>query len=116
MSGCGEERALDGRLIFAGIRVRLGISWAPAGSIVALLNQRTKTFNVRGPGMDAAVAVSDAAYGGQTILTQAVWDMVCAAPSICVLSRACLRKAPEDSCRPSQSQSAAYMCCAEACC
>ena len=76
MKGCGEQRASDGRLLFAGLRVRLGVSWAPTGSIVALLNQRTKTHNVRGPGMDAAVAVSDAAWGGQTILTHTVWQMV----------------------------------------
>jgi hypothetical protein len=76
MPECGEQRSSDGRLLFAGIRVRLGIFWAPTGSIIALLNQRTKTFNVHGPGMDAAVALSDSAHGGQTVLTQRVWELV----------------------------------------
>jgi hypothetical protein len=82
-----EELAMDncqqiwdttnGKLLFAGIRVRMGIFWAVAGSIVALSNNDTATFDVRGPGMDAAVALSEAAHGGQTVLTDKVWKKVC---------------------------------------
>ena len=72
LPGCAEERDANGRRRFAGLRVRLGISWAAAGSVVALYNKRSKTFQMRGPSMDVAVAVSDAANGGQTILTHHV--------------------------------------------
>jgi hypothetical protein len=76
MPNCGEVRSPDGRLIFAGIRVRMGIFWAKPGSIVALVNPQSRTFTVRGPGMNGAVAVSEAAHGGQTILTREVWKLV----------------------------------------
>lgn len=77
MENCHEIREHgDGRLLFAGIRVRMGIFWAEAGSVVALINNDTGTFDVRGPGMDAAVTVSDSAYGGQTVLTEKVYTQV----------------------------------------
>jgi hypothetical protein len=76
MPNCGEVRSPDGRLIFAGIRVRMGIFWAKPGSIVALVNPQSRTLTVRGPGMNGAVAVSDAAHGGQIVLTREVWDLV----------------------------------------
>lgn len=77
MENCQEIREPgDNRLLFAGIRVRMGISWAEEGSIVALVNNETGTFDVRGPGMDAAVSVSDSAYGGQTVLTKTVYNQV----------------------------------------
>jgi hypothetical protein len=78
LESCHEIREPgDGRLLYAGLRVRIGIVWAEPGSIVALVNNETSSFDVRGPGMDAAVAVSDAAYGGQTVLTEAVYCRVC---------------------------------------
>lgn len=77
MENCHEIRERgDERLLFAGIRVRMGIFWAAPGSIVTLVNNETSTFDVRGPGMDAAISVSDAAYGGQTVLTGVVYRKV----------------------------------------
>eukprot|EP00892_Ulva_mutabilis_P010800 jgi/Ulvmu1/8092/UM004_0331.1 len=76
MKDCNEIYDEDDRLLFAGVRVRLGIYWAAHGSVVALLNKGTSTFNLRGPGMDAAVAISDSAHGGQTVLTAEVVDRV----------------------------------------
>lgn len=76
MRDCGERRAADGRLLFAGLRVRMAAFWAAPGSVVALLNPQSRTLTLRGPGMDAAVAVSDAAAGGQVLITRAVWQRV----------------------------------------
>jgi hypothetical protein len=91
MENCHEIREPgDGRLLFAGLRVRMGIFWAEPGSIVALVNKETSWFDVRGPGMDAAVAVSDAAYGGQTVLTEEVYCQVCSTPRmhlLCVVAQ-----------------------------
>lgn len=76
MNDCNKIYDSDDRLLFAGIRVRLGVYWAAQGTVVALLNKGTSTFNLRGPGMDTAVAISDSAHGGQSVLTQEVWDRV----------------------------------------
>lgn len=77
MTGCEEKYDEHGRLLFAGIRVRLGLYWASEGSVVVLFNEGTSTYNVQGPGMDAAVTVSDSAHGGQTVVTGDVWNQVC---------------------------------------
>lgn len=76
MHSCHEIHDEDGRRLFAGIRVRLGLYWAAEGSVVALFNNGTSTFNIQGPGMDAAVTISDLANGGQTIMTSEVWNRV----------------------------------------
>ena len=72
LPGCAETRDALGARQFGGLRVRLGVSWADNGDVIALYNKRTKTYQMRGPGMDMAVAVSDAASGGQTIVTNVV--------------------------------------------
>lgn len=77
MKGCHAILNEEGRTLFAGIRVRLGLYWAAKGSVVALLNAGTSTYNIQGPGMDAAVAISDSAHGGQSVMTADVWNRVC---------------------------------------
>lgn len=76
MKDCEEIRDDDHRLLFAGVRVRLGMYWADQGTVVALRNKGTSTYNIRGPGMDTAVAISDSVHGGQSVFTAEVWDKV----------------------------------------
>jgi len=77
MKGCEEKHDEHGQLVFAGIRVRLGLHWASEGSVVVLFNEGTSTYNIQGPGMDAAVTISDSAHGGQSVMTGDVWNRVC---------------------------------------
>lgn len=76
MKGCNGILDDNNNLLFAGIRVRVGIFWASPGMVIALVQKRTKTYQVTGQGMSMAIAVSDAAHGGQIVMSHEAWMMV----------------------------------------
>lgn len=55
--------------MFIGPRVRMGVHWAEAG-IVVKDHEHTKHKHFEGPSYEMAVAVGDAASGGQIVMTK----------------------------------------------
>jgi len=68
-----EELDSDKNPIFRGVRVRMGIHSGRAQSRINPTHHRTDYY---GPVVDRANRVSDAAHGGQIIITQECWDEI----------------------------------------
>lgn len=60
----------DGSVLFAGPRVRMGLHWAREGTVAVRLHNLTRHKVFAGPAVQIALDVSDAAHGGQILLTE----------------------------------------------
>jgi hypothetical protein len=60
----------DGEILFAGPRVRMGIHYAREGTVAVRLHNLTRHKVYAGPAVQIALDVSEAANGGQIVLTE----------------------------------------------
>jgi hypothetical protein len=74
LPGWGRTFSPDGKLMMQGPRIRIGIHLAATGEWGRKLHTITKGFLFFGPAYSIANTISDAANGGQTLVTRAVCD------------------------------------------
>lgn len=60
----------DGRALFAGPRVRMGLHWAREGTVAMRFHNLTRHKVFAGPAIQITMDVSEAANGGQILLTE----------------------------------------------
>lgn len=70
---CHTARDKLGRVIFRGPRVRMGIHWAQSHLIQRRVHPMTQHTVFEGPAFDTTKEVSDAANGGQILMTHEAW-------------------------------------------
>ncbi|KAL3147560.1 hypothetical protein ABBQ38_014613 [Trebouxia sp. C0009 RCD-2024] len=73
LPACGQEKDDKGEKVFRGPRVRMGIHWAVEGTVANRLHLVTKHRVFSGPGFALAQELSDAADGGQVLLSHDAW-------------------------------------------
>ncbi|KAK9829405.1 hypothetical protein WJX72_005653 [[Myrmecia] bisecta] len=73
LPSCKEVTSSDGEVIYKGPRVRIGIHWAAEGTIAQRLHQLTRHRVFSGPGFQVTFELSDAASGGQVLMTHEAW-------------------------------------------
>ncbi|KAL4419982.1 hypothetical protein ABPG75_007080 [Micractinium tetrahymenae] len=73
LGSCREAKAPDGSLVFRGPRIRMGVHWAAEGTVVQRLHQITKHRVFTGPAFQVARELSEAAQGGQVLLSHEGW-------------------------------------------
>ncbi|PSC75196.1 Helicase sen1 [Micractinium conductrix] len=73
LGSCREVKAPDGTLVYRGPRIRMGIHWASKGTVVQRLHQITKHRVFTGPAFQVARELSEAAQGGQVLLSHEGW-------------------------------------------
>jgi len=68
-----EEWGNDDQVIFRGLRVRMGIHYGSPRMMQDALTRKVEFF---GPVVNAAARITSVAYGGQILLSQAIYDKV----------------------------------------
>ena len=74
LPGWGSVTNAEGDVMLRGPRVRIGIHLAVCGEWVRYTHRLTRQHIFNGPGYDIAAVISDAANGGQTLLTRVALD------------------------------------------
>jgi class 3 adenylate cyclase len=74
LPGWGVVTNAEGDVMLRGPRVRIGIHLAVCGEWVRYTHRLTRQHIFNGPGYDIAAVISDAANGGQTLITRATLD------------------------------------------
>ena len=74
LPGWGSITNTEGDVMLRGPRVRIGIHLAACGEWVRYTHRLTRQHIFHGPGYDIAAVISDAANGGQTLLTRVTLD------------------------------------------
>ena len=74
LPGWGVVRNVAGDVMLCGPRIRIGIHRALCGEWVRYTHKLTRQHIFHGPGYDIAATISDAAHGGQVLLTRAALD------------------------------------------
>jgi class 3 adenylate cyclase len=73
MKGALRESTPDGKPVFNGIRIRMGIH---TGETECKRNPTTRRMDYYGPVVNRSARVSDAGHGGQIVMTQEVYDIL----------------------------------------
>lgn len=63
----------QGRVLFNGPRVRMGIHWASADTFIIAEHPETELKVFKGRGWELAHEVGDIGWGGQVLLTEQAW-------------------------------------------
>jgi class 3 adenylate cyclase len=74
LPGWGSVTNMEGDVMLRGPRVRIGVHLALCGEWVRYTHRLTRQHIFNGPGYDIAAVISDAANGGQTLLTRVTLD------------------------------------------
>jgi hypothetical protein len=74
LPGWGTVLNAEGDVMLRGPRIRIGIHLAACGEWARDTHRLTRQHIFNGPGYDIAQVISDAANGGQTVLTRAALD------------------------------------------
>lgn len=61
-------------MLFAGPRVRMGLHFARSGTVAVRLHNLTRHKVFAGPAVQIALDVSEAANGGQILLSEVGWQ------------------------------------------
>jgi class 3 adenylate cyclase len=70
LNACKLTRGADGSVLFAGPRVRMGLHWAREGTVAVRLHSVTRHKVFAGPAVQVALDISEAAHGGQILLSE----------------------------------------------
>lgn len=70
---CKPVTSPSGELLSRGPLVRMGINWATEDVVVHKIHTASRSHAFSGPGLIVCQEVSDAANGGQVIITQEAW-------------------------------------------
>jgi len=70
LPSCGEGRDSNGKLVFAGPRVRMGIHIAKEGTFAIFRHHLTKHVQFNGPAVKLAAKIGDSAAGGQIVMSE----------------------------------------------
>eukprot|EP00879_Flechtneria_rotunda_P023949 GHRR01025369.1.p1 GENE.GHRR01025369.1~~GHRR01025369.1.p1 ORF type:complete len:969 (+),score=296.48 GHRR01025369.1:353-3259(+) len=70
LNACKAVRGSTGEILFAGPRVRMGVHWAREGTVAVRLHNLTRHKVYAGPAVQIALDVSEAAHGGQIVLSE----------------------------------------------
>ncbi|KAG2432508.1 hypothetical protein HXX76_008853 [Chlamydomonas incerta] len=76
LPGCEPIPNEDGDLVLQGPRVRMGVHWALPGLVACRPHALTKAPMVVGIAVSIAQEISDAAHGGQVLLSQEAWNQL----------------------------------------
>ncbi|KAG2499572.1 hypothetical protein HYH03_002517 [Edaphochlamys debaryana] len=74
LPGCQPVHNADGDLVLRGPRVRMGVHWALPGLVACRPHALTKAPMMVGVAVSIAQEISDAAHGGQVLLSQEAWN------------------------------------------
>ncbi|KXZ50125.1 hypothetical protein GPECTOR_18g99 [Gonium pectorale] len=76
LPGCRAVTNADGDVVMQGPRVRMGVHWALPGLVACRSHALTKAPMVVGIAVSIAQEISDAANGGQILLSQEAWEQL----------------------------------------